>query len=60
LNKIQENNQAEIMQVILQDARDSYAEDIVVPLTSEGPEEIEANVQRIIQWIANWRADHAT
>jgi adenylate kinase len=32
LKKIQENNEAEIMNVVLEDAREGYAEEIVVPL----------------------------
>ncbi|SCZ90921.1 BZ3500_MvSof-1268-A1-R1_Chr1-3g02384 [Microbotryum saponariae] len=58
LNKIQENNEAEIMQVVLQDARESYAEEIVVELTSEGPEDVEQNVARIAAWIKAWLDDH--
>ncbi|KDE08286.1 hypothetical protein MVLG_01549 [Microbotryum lychnidis-dioicae p1A1 Lamole] len=58
LNKIQENNEAEIMQVVLQDARESYAEEIVVELTSERPEDVEQNVARIAAWIKAWLDDH--
>lgn len=57
LKKIQENNEAEIMQSILQDARDSYAEDIVVELQSETPQDIESNVERIKTWVHQWRKD---
>lgn len=59
LNKIQENNEAEIMEVILQDARESYAEEIVVELRSESPEEMEENIGRIVAWVEAWRRDHA-
>lgn len=55
LKKIQENNEAEIMQTVLEEARSSYAEEIVVELTSETPEEMESNVDRIVQWVENWR-----
>ncbi|SCV68805.1 BQ2448_926 [Microbotryum intermedium] len=58
LNKIQENNEAEIMQVVLQDARESYAEEIVVELMSEGPEDVEQNVARIAAWVKAWLDDH--
>lgn len=55
LNKIQENNEAEIMQTVLEEARSSYAEEIVVELNSETPEDMESNVERMVQWVANWR-----
>ncbi|KAF5312079.1 hypothetical protein D9619_003146 [Psilocybe cf. subviscida] len=54
LKKIQENNEAEIMQVVLDEARSSYAEEIVVELQSETSEDMEANVGRIVEWITNW------
>jgi len=47
------------MEVILQDARESYAEEIVVELRSESTEEMEENVQRIVQWVQGWRANNA-
>jgi adenylate kinase len=55
LKKIQENNEAEIMNVVLEDAREGYAEEIVVPLQSESTEDIESNVSRIVEWIEAWR-----
>lgn len=42
------------MQVVLDEARSSYAEEIVVELQSETSEDMEANVARIIEWITNW------
>ena len=52
--KIQENNESEIMQVVLEDARESYVPEIVVELTSETTEDLEGNVARILEWIQNW------
>lgn len=46
------------MEVVLEDARSSYAEDIVVELRSESPEEVEENVARIVAWVEAWRRDH--
>ena len=57
LKKIQENNEAEIMEVVLEEARESYAPEIVVELKSEGTEDLESNVARIVQWINAWRKD---
>ncbi|KAI0094725.1 P-loop containing nucleoside triphosphate hydrolase protein [Irpex rosettiformis] len=58
LKKIQENNDAEIMEVVLEEARSSYPAEIVVELRSEGTEDLEANVARIVQWIKSWTQDH--
>ena len=57
LKKIQENNEAEIMEVVLDEARSSYPEQIVVDLKSEGAEDLEANVARLVDWIHAWRKD---
>ncbi|KAF7320251.1 Adenylate kinase isoenzyme 6-like protein [Mycena kentingensis (nom. inval.)] len=58
LKKIQENNQAEIMQVVLDDAQSSYPPEIVVELKSETMEDLRANVARIVEWIGSWIAQH--
>ncbi|SPC66601.1 related to FAP7 - involved in the oxidative stress response [Ustilago sp. UG-2017b] len=55
INKIQENNEAEIMGVVADDARQSYPEEAVVELTSEETGHVEQNVERIVQWITVWR-----
>ncbi|TFK41019.1 P-loop containing nucleoside triphosphate hydrolase protein [Crucibulum laeve] len=59
LKKIQENNEAEIMQVVLDEARSSYAPEIVVELQSENTEDLETNVGRIVAWISAWKEDHS-
>jgi len=60
LNKIQENNEAEIMQVVLEEARASYPAEIVIELQSESTEDLEANVARIVEWIRAWRAEQVS
>lgn len=57
--KLEENMDAEIMEVLLQEARDAYEEEIVVELHSEEAEMIESNVERIAAWVGNWRRDNA-
>jgi adenylate kinase len=52
---MQENNEAEIMQVVLEEARSSYASEIVVELQSETMSDLESNIARIIEWIILWR-----
>jgi len=42
------------MQVVLEEARSSYAPEIVVELQSETSEDLESNVSRIIEWIMQW------
>jgi adenylate kinase len=54
LKKIQENNEAEIMQVVLEEARSSYPAEIIVELQSESMEQLESNVARIVEWITLW------
>ena len=58
LKKITENNEAEIMEVVAQEARDSYEPEIVVELKSESVEDLESNVARIVEWIHAWKKDH--
>ena len=50
---------SEIMEVLLDEARSSYDEEIVVELQSNGPEDIEANVDRIEEWLMSWKKTNA-
>ena len=56
--KLQENLDSEIMEVILQEARESYDEEIVVELTSNTPDEMDSNVERIEAWVEQWKRDN--
>jgi hypothetical protein len=56
--KLQENLDSEIMEVLLQEARDSYDEEIIVELTSNTSDEMESNVERIEGWVKQWEKDH--
>lgn len=42
------------MNVVLEEAREAYAEEIVVALDSEDTINLESNVSRIVQWIETW------
>lgn len=55
--KLEENMDAEIMQVLLDEAREAYDEEIVVELQSDTVEQLEQNVARIESWIQNWKRD---
>ena len=56
--KLQENLQCEIMQTILEEARESYAPEIVVELTNETPADLDAAGDRVAQWHAAWLANN--
>ncbi|KAF7862813.1 uncharacterized protein EAF02_010362 [Botrytis sinoallii] len=57
--KLQENLDAEIMEVLLDEARESYDEEIVVELRSDTSDEVESNVKRVEAWVKQWKKDHA-
>lgn len=56
--KISENIDAEIMEVILNDAREQYDENVIVELDSNKVEDVQANVDRIVGWLKAWRDDN--
>lgn len=51
---------SEIMQVLLDEAREAYKEEIVVELRSDSADDVEGNLERIEQWVENWKKDHAS
>jgi len=55
--KLEENCQAEIFQTILDEAKESYREEIVVELRSEVEEEVVSNVNRVMMWVDQWKQD---
>jgi adenylate kinase len=58
--KLQENLDSEIMEVLLQEARDSFDEQIVIELTSNTSDEMESNIDRIVAWAEQWKQDNAS
>ena len=46
------------MDVLIQEARDAYDDEIVIELTSNTSEEMEENIERIEQWVKQWKLDH--
>ena len=56
--KLQENLDSEIMEVLLHEARESYSGNIVLELWSNDVDDIEVNLERIDIWIKNWKQDH--
>jgi len=55
--KLKENIEAEIMQVVLDEAKEAYDPSIVIELTSDDDKQMEANVASIVQWLAKKRND---
>lgn len=58
--KLQENLDSEIMEVLLSEAREAYAEEIIVELTSNTADEMESNVARIESWLEQWKKDRTS
>nr|CAD70977.1 conserved hypothetical protein [Neurospora crassa] len=58
--KLQENLDSEIMEVLLQEARDSYDEEIVVELQSNDAEQMDENVDRIEAWFKQWKENNSS
>jgi adenylate kinase len=56
--KRSENMECEIMQVVLEEAREAYAPEIVQEVQSNTLEDMESNVTRVEQWCKQWIADH--
>mmetsp|Transcript_20956 Transcript_20956/g.48407 ORF Transcript_20956/g.48407 Transcript_20956/m.48407 type:complete len:153 (-) Transcript_20956:1555-2013(-) len=57
--KRSENMECEIMQVVVDEAREAYATEIVHEVPSNTIEELESNVERVQAWCAQWIEDNA-
>ena len=53
--KLANNIECEIFQVLLEEARDSYQEEIVIALQSDTIEDISDNVASLTEWITSWQ-----
>jgi adenylate kinase len=53
-----ENIDCEIMQVILEDAREMYPEQVIVELKSNTMEDLDSNVDRIKKWLEEWHKNN--
>mmetsp|Transcript_27538 Transcript_27538/g.39428 ORF Transcript_27538/g.39428 Transcript_27538/m.39428 type:complete len:183 (-) Transcript_27538:3004-3552(-) len=56
--KRSENVECEIMQVVLEEARCSYAKEIVHEVPSNNSQDMESNICRIMQWCEQWTIDN--
>lgn len=57
--KRSENMEAEIMQIILEEAREGYTAEIVHEVPSNTIEDMEQNIQRVEAWCRQWIADNS-
>lgn len=53
-SKLTNNVESEIFQVLLEEAKESYAEDKVIALKSNTIEDIDSNVATLTDWVRNW------
>jgi adenylate kinase len=51
--KVQENVQAEIMQVILEEAREAYKPELVLEVRNDNIQQLQANIATAVQVIAS-------
>lgn len=52
--KLTNNIECEIFQVLLEEAKTSYPEDIVMALQSDCVDDISRNVTTMVEWTKNW------
>lgn len=57
--KLEENMDAEIFGLLLEEAKEAYDEEIVIELASENSEDIESNCARIAAWVEAWKKSRA-
>ncbi len=57
--KRSQNMECEIMQVVRDEAMESYAKEIVIELTNNTIDDMEQNVDRVVAWYRQWIADHS-
>ncbi|KAL8873425.1 MAG: hypothetical protein Q9174_001100 [Haloplaca sp. 1 TL-2023] len=58
-SKLQENMDAEIMEVLLLEARDAFDSEMVIELWSNTSDDMESNASRIAIWLEQWKQQHA-
>lgn len=57
--KLQENLDAEIFGILLEEAREAFEEEIVVELNSEKDDDVDSNCARITTWVDTWKKTQA-
>ncbi|KAL9228166.1 hypothetical protein vseg_003776 [Gypsophila vaccaria] len=55
-SKLSNNIECEIFQVLLEEAKESYRDDIVVAMKSDTVDDITRNVEELTNWVSSWRS----
>ncbi|CAF1027545.1 unnamed protein product [Rotaria sordida] len=58
--KIEQNIQSEIFQVCLDEARESFDENIVHEITNETEDDFKKNIENLLNWINQWSSNDNT
>ena len=58
--KRMENMECEIMQVVAEEARESYAAEIVHEVPSNTLDDLDSAAERVSSWYASWQANNAS
>lgn len=53
-SKLSNNMECEIFQVLLEEAKESYSDDIVIALKSDSVDDLNTNVATLSNWIRSW------
>lgn len=56
--KRDDNIQCEIFQTILEEARESYKQEIIFEIQSNNDDDMGSNIERVIVWIEQWKKDN--
>ncbi|XP_034944702.1 adenylate kinase isoenzyme 6 [Chelonus insularis] len=56
--KLEDNIDCEIFQTILEEAKASYKDEIVHELKNNTSEQMEENINRVCQWLDQWKKDN--
>lgn len=54
-SKLSNNVECEIFQTLLEEAKESYPEHIVLPLKSDSIEDISTNLSSLTDWVRTWQ-----
>ncbi|KAM1002630.1 hypothetical protein EV1_002951 [Malus domestica] len=53
--KLSNNIECEIFQTLLEEAKESYPQDIVIPLKSDSIQDISTNLTTLTDWVTRWQ-----
>ncbi|KYN01876.1 PREDICTED: adenylate kinase isoenzyme 6 [Cyphomyrmex costatus] len=56
--KLESNIEAEIFEIVIQEARDLFEPELVHELTNDTPDELMNSIDRICQWVEQWKIDN--